>query len=253
MTIAHTDETVQVAMLAIGDELLSGRTKDKNIAYLAEIMTEIGINLSEVRIVPDHESRIVTAINELRQQYQYVFTSGGIGPTHDDITADAISKAFGVPCIYDEKALQILADNYKSRGLEFTETRKRMARMPQGAVHIDNPISTAPGFNIGNVYVMAGVPSVFEAMLHNVIPTLHTGRKLLSQTVDCPYGEGVIGISLSKIQENNLNTIIGSYPSFNNGRFSTQIVVRAHEQDAIDAAIREIQSMLDELLAKEVR
>ncbi|WP_374832992.1 competence/damage-inducible protein A [Paenochrobactrum pullorum] len=240
-------------MLAIGDELLSGRTKDKNIGYLAEIMTEIGIDLSEVRIVPDDEARIVAAINELRQQYHYVFTSGGIGPTHDDITADAISKAFGVACIYDEKALQMLAENYKSRGLEFTETRKRMARMPQGAVHIDNPVSTAPGFNIGNVYVMAGVPSVFEAMLHNVAPTLQTGKKLLSKSVDCPFGEGVIGIPLSQIQENHADTIIGSYPSFKNGSFSTQLVVRGHEQGAIDAAVREIQSMLDDLLAKQVQ
>ncbi|MFK4825718.1 competence/damage-inducible protein A [Paenochrobactrum sp. BZR 588] len=240
-------------MLAIGDELLSGRTKDKNIGYLAEIMTEIGIDLSEVRIVPDDEARIVAAINELRQQYHYVFTSGGIGPTHDDITADAISKAFGVACIYDEKALQMLAENYKSRGLEFTETRKRMARMPQGAVHIDNPVSTAPGFNIGNVYVMAGVPSVFETMLHNVVPTLQTGKKLLSKSVDCPFGEGVIGIPLSQIQENHADTIIGSYPSFKNGSFSTQLVVRGHEQGAIDAAVREIQSMLDDLLAKQVQ
>ncbi len=253
MTTAHQDETVKAAMLAIGDELLSGRTKDKNIGYLAEIMTEIGIDLSEVRIVPDDEARIVAAINELRQQYHYVFTSGGIGPTHDDITADAISKAFGVACIYDEKALQMLAENYKSRGLEFTETRKRMARMPQGAVHIDNPVSTAPGFNIGNVYVMAGVPSVFEAMLHNVAPTLQTGKKLLSKSVDCPFGEGVIGIPLSQIQENHADTIIGSYPSFKNGSFSTQLVVRGHEQGAIDAAVREIQSMLDDLLAKQVQ
>lgn len=253
MSTAHLDKTVKAAMLAIGDELLSGRTKDKNIGYLAEIMTEIGIDLTEVRIVPDDEPRIVAAVNELRKQYQYLFTSGGIGPTHDDITADAISKAFNVPCIYDEKALQMLADNYKSRGLEFTDSRKRMARMPQGAVHIDNPVSTAPGFQIGNVYVMAGVPSVFEAMLHNVIPTLETGKKLLSESVDCPFGEGVIGIPLSAIQEKHANTIIGSYPSFKNGSFSTQLVVRGHQLSDIQAAVQDIEQMLADLIAKQAQ
>ncbi|MGU3576779.1 competence/damage-inducible protein A [Brucellaceae bacterium C25G] len=234
-------------MLAIGDELLSGRTKDKNIGYLAEMITEIGIELTEVRIVPDNEGRIVKAVNELRHEYRYVFTSGGIGPTHDDITADAISKAFDVPCIYDEKALNLLAENYKKRGLEFTESRQRMARMPQGSVHIDNPVSTAPGFNIGNVYVMAGVPSVFEAMLHQIIPTLHTGKKLLSQSVECPFGEGVIGIPLSQVQKDHPDTIIGSYPSFKNGSFSTQLVVRGYETSAIDAAMNDIRMMLAKL------
>lgn len=250
MTIAHSDKTIKAAMLAIGDELLSGRTKDKNIGYLAEIMTEIGIELSEVRIVPDDEPRIISAVNELRTQYHYVFTSGGIGPTHDDITADAIAKAFNLPCIYDEKALQILAENYEKRGLEFTESRKRMARMPKGALHIGNPISAAPGFHIGNVYVMAGVPSVFEAMLHNVIPTLETGKKLLSQSIDCPFGEGVIGIPLAIIQQNHPETMIGSYPNFKNGSFSTQLVVRGHKTNAIAAAMGDISAMLADLNAK---
>lgn len=253
MSTSPQEKTVQAAMLAIGDELLSGRTKDKNIGYLAEMMTEIGIDLSEVRIVPDDEARIVAAINDLRHQYTYVFTSGGIGPTHDDITADAISKAFGVPCLYDEKALEMLAANYQSRGLEFTESRKRMARMPQGATHIDNPVSTAPGFKIGNVHVMAGVPSVFEAMLHNVIPTLKTGKKLLSETIDCPFGEGVIGLPLARIQGNHPNTIIGSYPSFKSGSFSTQLVVRGHEPNDIKAAADDIHAMLSDLIANQTQ
>ncbi|MBW8672701.1 molybdopterin-binding protein, partial [Klebsiella pneumoniae] len=137
---------------------------------------------------------------------------GGIGPTHDDITADAVSKAFGVPCEHDAKAMQLMGDNYAARGMEFTESRQRMARMPRGSVHIDNPVSTAPGFNIGNVYVMAGVPSIFQAMLDNVIPTLRVGKQLLSRSVNCPFGEGTIAIPLRDIQAAHPDTIIGSYP-----------------------------------------
>ena len=165
-------EIVTAAMLVIGDEILSGRTKDRNIGHLADIMTAIGIDLKEVRIVPDDEDEIVAAVNALRGRYDYVFTTGGIGPTHDDITADAIAKAFGVPCEYDARALQLLEASYAKRDIEFTEARKRMARMPRGAEHIDNPVSIAPGFRIGNVHVMAGVPSIFQAMLDNVVPTL---------------------------------------------------------------------------------
>ena len=165
-------EIVTAAMLVIGDEILSGRTKDRNIGHLADIMTAVGIDLKEVRVVADEEDEIVAAVNALRGRYDYVFTTGGIGPTHDDITADAIAKAFGVPCEYDAKALALLEATYARRDLEFTEARKRMARMPRGAEHIDNPISTAPGFRIGNVHVMAGVPSIFQAMLDNVVPTL---------------------------------------------------------------------------------
>ncbi|MFS2326733.1 competence/damage-inducible protein A [Brucella sp. H1_1004] len=237
-------QAVTAAMLAIGDELLSGRTKDKNIGHLADVMTAAGIDLKEVRIVPDDEDAIVTALNALRPGYDYVFTSGGIGPTHDDITADAVSRAFEVPCIYDDKAMKLLADNYARRELEFTDSRKRMARMPQGSEHIDNPISAAPGFHIGNVYVMAGVPSVFQAMLDNVLPTLKTGRKLLSKAVRCPFGEGVIGTPLTAIQKENPETIIGSYPKFENGRFSTELVVRGSDEAKIDVAVAAIEAMI---------
>ncbi len=170
------EPVVTAAMLAIGDELLSGRTKDKNIGHLADMLQLSGIDLKEVRIVADDEDAIVEALNALRSKYDYVFTSGGIGPTHDDITADAVSKAFGVPCEYDAAAMTLLGDMYKRREMEFTEARQRMARMPRGAAHIANPVSTAPGFVIGNVYVMAGVPQVFQAMLDNVLPTLRTGH-----------------------------------------------------------------------------
>ncbi|KXF77234.1 molybdenum cofactor biosynthesis protein [Paramesorhizobium deserti] len=251
MSDGQSEKPVTAAMLAIGDELLSGRTKDKNIGHLADIMTAIGVDLKEVRIVPDEEDRIVEALNALRGGYDYVFTSGGIGPTHDDITADAISKAFGVPCEYDEKATQLLAANYAGRGLEFTESRKRMARMPRGAVHIDNPISVAPGFMIGNVYVMAGVPSVFEAMLDNVVPQLRTGRKLLSRTVTCPFGEGIIGAPLRAIQEAHPDTIIGSYPRYEEGKFATELVVRARDEEKLAAASAAVEAMVERLKAQQ--
>lgn len=242
-----TVEIVTAAMLAIGDELLSGRTKDKNIGHLADIMTLIGIDLEEVRIVPDEQDRIVEALNALRQRYTYVFTSGGIGPTHDDITADAVSVAFGVPCEHDARAMTLLADNYASRDMEFSESRQRMARMPKGASHIDNPISVAPGFHIGNVYVMAGVPSIFQAMLTNVVPTLKTGTKMISRTVHCPYGEGTIGIPLRDVQNAHPETIIGSYPRFEDGKFSTELVIRARDEAKLSAAEADVKAMLRQI------
>ena len=237
-------EIVTAAMLVIGDEILSGRTKDKNIGHLADVMTAIGIDLKEVRIVPDEEDEIVAAVNAVRARYTYVFTTGGIGPTHDDITADSISKAFGLPCEYDAKAYQMLEASYIKREMEFTEARKRMARMPRGAEHIDNPVSLAPGFRIGNVHVMAGVPAIFQAMLDNVVPTLKTGTKLISATVHCPFGEGVIGGPLADIQKAHPDTIIGSYPKYLDGKFWTELVVRARTQEALDAARAEVEAMV---------
>lgn len=244
-----TNEVVTAAMLAIGDELLSGRTKDRNIGHLADMLTATGIDLEEVRIVPDEEDRIVEALNALRSRYDYIFTSGGIGPTHDDITADAIAKAFGVPCEYDAKAMKLMGDNYAARGIEFTEGRQRMARMPRGSIHIDNPVSTAPGFNIGNVYVMAGVPSVFEAMLDNVIPTLRVGKQLLSRSVNCPFGEGAIAVPLRDIQAAHPETIIGSYPKYENGKFSTELVIRARDAEKLIAAEAAVKDMVEKIAA----
>ena len=239
---------VTAAALAIGDELLSGRTRDKNIGHLAQTLTSVGINLREVRIVADEQSDIIEAVNALRAKYDYLFTSGGIGPTHDDITADAVSKAFEVECIYDEAAMELLAAHYKSREMEFTDARQRMARMPQGASHIDNPVSKAPGFNFENVYVMAGVPKVFEAMLNNVVPTLKTGQKLLSRSVPCTHGEGVIGTPLAVIQKDNPDISIGSYPRFgDDGSFSTEIIVRGLNIEDVDKAADDIEQMLANL------
>jgi molybdenum cofactor synthesis domain-containing protein len=237
-------EIVTAAMLVIGDEILSGRTKDRNIGHLADIMTAIGVDLKEVRIVADVEDEIVVAVNALRPRYDYVFTSGGIGPTHDDITAESIATAFGVPCEYDARALKLLEDSYAKRGIEFTEARKRMARMPRGAEHIDNPVSVAPGFRIGNVHVMAGVPSIFQAMLDNVVPTLRTGTRLLSATVQCPFGEGLIGGALAEIQKAHPDTIIGSYPKYLDGSFWTELVVRARSEAALESARAAVVAMV---------
>lgn len=251
-TTAKTDPDAQpiivrAAMLAIGDELLSGRTKDKNIGHLADRLYEAGIDLTEVRIVADDQPAIVEAVQALSQRYDYVFTSGGIGPTHDDITADAVAAAFGVPCIYDEKAMALLAAYYKSRDIEFTPSRQRMARMPQNARHIDNSVSVAPGFIIGNVYVMAGVPAVFEAMVERILPDLRSGSRFYSRNIVCPFGEGVIGIALREVQDAHPDTIIGSYPKFENGRFSTDLVVRSRSMSSLNAGIAAIEHMLAQL------
>ncbi|MEF0939015.1 competence/damage-inducible protein A [Rhizobium sp. BR 362] len=241
-----TNETiVTAAMLAIGDELLSGRTKDKNIGHLADVMLLSGIDLKEVRIVADDEDAIVSALNALRSQYDYVFTSGGIGPTHDDITADAIAKAFGVPCEHDAEAMRLMAEMYARREMEFTEARQRMARMPVGSKHIANPVSTAPGFNIGNVYVMAGVPQVFQAMLDNVVPTLRSGTRMLSMAISCPYGEGEIGTPLGAIQKAHPDTSIGSYPRYIGQSFSTEIVVRGRSSELVESVAAEVRAMIE--------
>ena len=237
-------DTITAGMVVIGDEILSGRTKDRNVGHLADVMTAIGIDLREVRIVADDEDDIVAAVNALRHRYSYVFTTGGIGPTHDDITADAIARAFGVPCDYDARALAMLEASYAERGIAFTPARKRMARMPKGAEHIDNPISIAPGFRIGNVHVMAGVPAIFQAMLDNVVPTLKTGARLVSETVHCPYGEGTIGDALAEIQKKHPDTIIGSYPKYRDGSFWTELVVRSRDPARLAAAKAEIVAML---------
>lgn len=242
--------TITAGMLVIGDEILSGRTKDRNIGHLADMMTALGIDLKEVRVVADEQDDIVAAVNALRARYDYVFTTGGIGPTHDDITADAMGAAFGVPVEHEAKAMAMLGESYARRELEFTDARKRMARMPMGAKHIDNPISVAPGFNVENVYVMAGVPAIFQAMLDNVVPTLRTGQKMLSETVHCPFGEGVIGGPLGEIQKANPDTIIGSYPKYQDGKFWTELVVRGRDVAKIEAAKAEIEAMLAGLAAK---
>lgn len=236
-----TDQDIVTAgFLVIGDEILSGRTKDKNIGYLAEYLTAIGVDLSEVRVVPDVEDRIVEAVRELSARYTYVFTSGGIGPTHDDITADSMAKAFGVPIDHDPRAVEILRNFYPEGQL--TEARLRMARIPQGADLIENSVSKAPGFRIGNVHVMAGVPSIMQAMLDAVAPTLKTGKRMLSEAVDADLPESRIAASLREIQGAHPGVMIGSYPRSVDGRFSTQIVVRSRDGDLLQRAAEAVRT-----------
>lgn len=245
--MTNSQKSPTAAMLAIGDELLSGRTRDKNIGHLANALTLQGIDLKEVRIVGDEETEIVEAINALRSRYTYVFTSGGIGPTHDDITADAIAKAFDVPIGYDESAMAILERHYSKNDMDFTTARKRMARMPAGSQHIDNPVSKAPGFVIGNVHVMAGVPAVFQAMVENTLKNLEGGTLIQTETVVCKHGEGTIGDPLAQVQKNNPDTSIGSYPKFEDGKFFTHIVVRSRNPQALAQAKSQVEEMLSNL------
>ena len=202
-------------MLVIGDEILSGRTKDKNIGYIADYLTAIGIDLREVRVVADVEEEIVAAVNALRSRYTYVFSTGGIGPTHDDITADAIAKAFGVAIDFDPRAVAILAERYGKADLN--EARMRMARIPAGAELIENSVSKAPGFTLGNVHVMAGVPAIMQAMLDALAPRLKTGRKMLSRSVPAGMGEGKIAEGLAEVQAAFPDVLMGSYPTFDAG------------------------------------
>jgi molybdenum cofactor synthesis domain-containing protein len=245
---AMTDaaKTVTAAILVIGDEILSGRTKDRNIGYIAEYLTNLGIELLEARVVPDIEEEIVVALNALRARYTYVFTTGGIGPTHDDITADAVAKAFGVPIGEDPRAIALMSERYKPG--EFTEARRRMARIPEGADLVDNPISKAPGFRLGNVIVMAGVPTVMQAMLDHAAKSLETGQKVLAETVEAGnIAEGRYGGLLATIAAAHREVAIGSYPAFVDGRFHNQIVIRAKDAGLIAAARADVEAMLASL------
>jgi molybdenum cofactor synthesis domain-containing protein len=241
--------TVTAALLVIGDEILSGRTKDKNIGYVAEYLTNIGIDLREVRVVSDEEDEIVAAVNALRSRYTYVFTTGGIGPTHDDITADAVAKAFGVPIDVDPRAKAMMLERYKPEDLN--EARLRMARIPQGADLVDNPISRAPGFKIGNVVVMAGVPSIMQAMLDSVAPTLQTGARMVVETIDAGgVPEGLYAEGLGIIAKAHERVTIGSYPSFSVAGFKNQIVVRGKDSAVVAGAVQAVEELLRRLRAE---
>jgi molybdenum cofactor synthesis domain-containing protein len=210
-------ELVTAAVLVIGDEILSGRTKDKNIGYIAEYLTALGIDLKEVRVVGDIEAEIVATVNALRR-YTYVFTTGGIGPTHDDITAECVAKAFGVTIDYDPRAVEILKARLAQTGGEMNEARMRMTRIPAGADLVHNKVSAAPGFWLGNVIVMAGVPSIMQVMLDEVAPKLKTGVRMLAETVRADCREGDIGTPLGEIAKANPEVSIGSYPFFDEQR-----------------------------------
>jgi molybdenum cofactor synthesis domain-containing protein len=248
MSAASGGKAVTAAILVIGDEILSGRTKDRNIGYIAEYLTNLGIDLREVRVVPDIEDEIVAALNALRTRYTYVFTTGGIGPTHDDITADSVAKALGVTIDHDPRAVAMLRERYQPEDLN--EARLRMARIPAGADLIDNPISKAPGFMVANVIVMAGVPSIMQAMLDNVAPRLATGARMLVETIDTGgLPEGVYASGLGELAEAHPGVNIGSYPSFQAGGFRNQIVVRTKDAAALAAAGAAVRAFVQSLKA----
>ncbi|MEO8669490.1 MAG: molybdopterin-binding protein [Bauldia sp.] len=241
-------EIVTAAIIVIGDEILSGRTKDKNIGYIAEYLTEIGIELREVRVVSDREADIVAAVNALRSRYDHVLTTGGIGPTHDDITADAIAVAFGVSIDFDPRAVEMLGKRYGK--VDLTEARMRMARIPAGADLIENSVSQAPGFSLGNVHVMAGVPSIMQAMLDTLGQRLPTGKKILSRSLPAGMGEGKVAAPLAAIQALHPDVSIGSYPTFDPVTgFTTTLVLRSRDEAKLNAAEAAVAAMLEELHA----
>ena len=225
------------AMLVIGDEILSGRTRDANMYHLAGELTRLGIDLREVRVISDNAEAIIAAVRALSAAYTHVFTSGGIGPTHDDITADCIAAAFDTSIDVRADARQLLADHYEGRGVELNAARLRMARIPEGAVLIDNPVSVAPGFTLGNVHVMAGVPAVFEAMVASILPKLTGGAPLLSQTLTVHRPEGEIAGPLSDLAADFPGLSIGCYPFQKDGAFGANIVVRGEDGAQINAAM----------------
>ena len=239
-----SNEIVTAAVLVIGDEILSGRTKDRNIGYIADHCTAIGIQLREVRVVPDEEAEIVGAVNALRARYDYVFTTGGIGPTHDDITADSIAKAFDVGIDVDPRALALLLPYYEKRGVEVTPARLRMARIPDGAELVENSISVAPGFMLGNVITLAGIPNVMQVMIDAVTPRLRTGRKMLSEAIDLSQPEGTIAGMFGEHQKAYPGVGMGSYPTFRDGRPCTQLVLRSTDPELLKAALAELREKL---------
>jgi molybdenum cofactor synthesis domain-containing protein len=229
------------AMIVIGDEILSGRTRDSNMHHLAGQLTSVGIDLKEVRMIGDEHGTIIAAVQAMSKAYDTVFTSGGIGPTHDDITADCIAAAFDKHIDVRDDARAILAAHYARSGTEMNEARLRMARIPDDAILIDNPVSAAPGFKLGNVHVMAGVPSVFEAMVATVLPTLTGGAPLLSATMRIDRGEGDIAGPLGQIAKDHPALSIGSYPFQKDGKYGAHIVIRGGNQADIDAAMKKLE------------
>jgi molybdenum cofactor synthesis domain-containing protein len=248
MTAANSSEPanlVTAALLVIGDEILSGRTKDKNIGYIADYLTAIGIDLKEVRVVSDEAAAIVEAVNALRAKYTYVFTTGGIGPTHDDITADCVAQAFDVALELHPDAVAILKARLAKTGGELNEARLRMARIPQGAALIANKVSGAPGFWIDNVITMAGIPAVMQGMLDEVAPKLKTGTKLVSETIRADAKEGDLGTELGAIAKAHPEAIIGSYPFIDEKQGpNTNIVMRSRDAGQLAKVKAEVEAML---------
>lgn len=239
---------VTAALLIIGDEILSGRTKDKNIGTIADFCTELGIDLKEVRVISDETAEIVDAINALRARFTYVFTTGGIGPTHDDITADAMAEAFGVELPINPEARHILEAQFKTT--DVSPERLRMARIPLGGTLINNIVSGAPGFIIGNVHVMAGVPRIMQAMLEDLAPRLKRGAKMISRSIDCGVGESTVSAALGRIQDDYPDVKIGSYPQMGKLPVYTQLVLRATDENLLEEATQKVREMVDAIHAE---
>ncbi|MBU0859589.1 MAG: competence/damage-inducible protein A [Alphaproteobacteria bacterium] len=237
--------TFTAALVIIGNEILSGRTQDSNTPWIAERMTERGILLGEVRVIPDEEAVIIFTVNELREKFDYVFTTGGIGPTHDDITAACVAKAFGVALIQNEEAFRMLEEHY---GLEeLTPPRAKMCLIPEGAALIPNPVTAAPGFIMGNVHVMAGVPRIMQAMLDHVMGVIVAGKPILSSTVACNLTESAIAEDLEALQGKYENVQMGSYPHYRGGNLGLSIVMRATDQPRLEAAMEELVEIIRRL------
>lgn len=244
--MAIPDRIWTAALVVIGDEILSGRTHDKNIAQIASWLQVQGIRLAEVRVVPDVEERIVEAVNALRAQNDYLFTTGGIGPTHDDITVDAVAKALGVPVVIHPEARAILERYYTGRGIALTEARLRMARVPEGAELIPNRMSGAPGIRIGNLFVMAGVPHITAGMLDALTGTLEGGAPLVSQTIGCWTPESEVADILRRAEQNHEGVQIGSYPFFREGRVGANFVVRSTDAGQVGHCVEMLTAALNE-------
>ena len=236
---------MKAALIIIGNEILSGRTKDKNLAYLAEWLNEIGIQLYEVRVIRDDEKEIIDCVNLLRKKFDYVFTTGGIGPTHDDITTESIAKAFDVELETNPEALKILQGYYKKGDLN--EARLKMTLLPKGAELVENPVTKAPGFKMDNVFVMAGIPSIMQGMLEGARVFLETGTKMSSKSIDVFMPESFVATELSQIQDNYLNVEIGSYPFNKDGKFGTSLVMRSADLEALDRCEIEVAEMIKKL------
>ena len=236
---------MKAALIIIGNEILSGRTKDKNLAYLAEWLNEIGIQLYEVRVIRDDEDEIIDCVNLLRKKFDYVFTTGGIGPTHDDITTESIAKAFDVELETNPDALKILQGYYKKGDLN--EARLKMTLLPKGAQLVENPVTKAPGFKMDNVFVMAGIPSIMQGMLEGARVFLETGTKMSSKSIDVFMPESFVATELSQIQDNYLNVEIGSYPFNKDGKFGTSLVMRSADLEALDRCEIEVAEMVKKL------
>lgn len=238
----YNPDTFKAGLIILGNEILSGRTVDANTPWIAERLTERGIVLCEVRIIPDLEQLIIETVNQMRAVYDYVFTTGGIGPTHDDITAECIAKAFGLPLVRDEEAFHVLEDYY---GLEnLTPPRAKMALIPEGSKLIPNPVSAAPGFICGNVHVMAGVPRIMQAMMDHVLDEIKAGKPILSNTVSCTLAESKVAEDLTALAKKYPDVDIGSYPHYRGGTMGLSLVLRGTNNESLDLATSEVLAMI---------